>query len=70
MVSRKFIEAVKLDERKSYQIAHLAGLHSTILSKLVSGIDEVKKGDQRVLAVGRVLGIPDEDLFDDQPAGQ
>ena len=63
MVSQKFINAVKLDERKSYEIAHAAGLHSTILSKLVTGIEKVKKGDQRVLAVGRVLGIPDEDLF-------
>jgi hypothetical protein len=64
MVSQKFIEAVKLNQRRAYQIAHLAGLPPTTLSKIINGIDRVKPGDHRVLAVGKVLGLKEDELFD------
>ena len=64
MVSQKFIAAVKLNERCAYQIAHLAGLPPTTLSKIMNGIDRVKPGDHRVLAVGKVLGLKEDELFD------
>jgi len=66
MVSRKLRETIKLHKQRAYQIAFEAGIHPSTLSKIMNGIDRVKFGDQRVLAVGRVLGIPDKDLFDDQ----
>ncbi len=65
MVSKKFIAAVKLNEQRAYQIAHLAGLPPTTLSKIMNGIDRVKPGDRRVLAVGRVLGLKKDELFDE-----
>ncbi|MFC1864174.1 hypothetical protein ACFL1Z_09520 [Thermodesulfobacteriota bacterium] len=64
MISNKLKIAIFLDDRKSYQIAHEAGLHPATLSKLVNGIERVKPGDPRVLKVGRVVGIKREDCFD------
>ena len=65
MISRKFVEAIKLDGRPAYQIAHAVGIHPSTLSKLVCGIEKVKPGDVRVRAIGRVLGLTDSDLFDE-----
>lgn len=64
MVSKTFIAAVKLNGRRAYKIAHLAGLPPTTLSKIINGIEGVKFGDRRVLAVGRVLGLKEDELFD------
>jgi len=64
MVSKRFVAAVKLSPLKSYEISLLAGLHHTTLSKLVNGIERVKLGDQRVIRVGRVLGLSPEECFE------
>ena len=63
-VSQQFVAAVKLNPLRSYEIAHLAGLHHTTLSKLVNGIERVRPGDERVIRVGRVLGLEPEDCFE------
>ena len=63
MISEKLIRAVKLSDRRSYQIAHAAGIHPSTLSRMVCGIDKVKRGDPRVLAVARTLGISENDCF-------
>jgi hypothetical protein len=63
MVSEQFIIAVKLSGDPAYRIAQKAGLDPTMLSKLIHGIIKVKPGDQRVLAVGQVLGIPPGECF-------
>lgn len=65
MLSRKLIHTIKLSEKRAYQIAHEAGLHPSTLSSLLNGIEKVKPGDPRVIAVGRVLGIPAEDCFEE-----
>lgn len=65
MISRKFIETVKLSSWKSYQIAHKAGVNAATLSKIVNGIDLVKPGDPRVVRIARVLGLNPEDCFDE-----
>jgi hypothetical protein len=49
---------------KQYDIARAAGLHPTTLSSLLHDIVPIREGDSRVLAVGRVLGIPDADCFE------
>ena len=64
-VSKCFIAAVKLSDKRAYEIAHSAGLHHTVLSKLLCGIDKVQPGDRRVLAVANVLGLSHEDCFED-----
>ena len=64
MLSRRFIEAVKLSPVPAYKIAHAAGLHPATLSKLLSGAERVRPQDVRVKAVGQVLGLAPEQCFD------
>ncbi len=63
MVSKELKIALKLGDEPMYRIAQKAGLNPSVLSKLLCGITEVKENDSRILAVGRVLGIPPEDCF-------
>jgi hypothetical protein len=67
MVSQKFVEAVRLSPRRSYQIAHEAGLHPSTLSKILNGIERVKPDDQRVLRVAAVLGLKKQECFEKSP---
>lgn len=62
-ISKELHDAIKLNPLKSYEIAHRAGIHPATLSQIVSGITKIKSNDQRVIAVGRVLGIPPKDCF-------
>ena len=64
MVSQELKAAIKLGEEPAYKIAHRAGISSSTLSKLICGIDKVRPGDPRVLAVGRVLGLKPEECFE------
>lgn len=63
MVSQKLKAAIKLGDEPAYLIAHRAGIDPSTLSKLICGIIQVKTGDQRVINVGKVLGIPPEECF-------
>ena len=69
MLSRLFIESVKLSPRPRYRIAHEAGLHPATLSKLLTGAERVKPDDARVIAVGRVLGLGAAECFEDDRRG-
>ena len=64
MVSRKLIEAVKLSNMKSYEIAHQAEMHPSTLSRILNGIEDVKVGDPRVLRIAQVLGLKHEECFE------
>lgn len=64
VLSRDFIGAVKLSEKRAYQIALEAGIHPSTLSKLLNGIEKIKPMDPRVIAVGRALGLEPEDCFE------
>ena len=66
MVSKKLRGAIKLNHIPAYKIAHKAGIDPSTLSKLICGIVKVKPGDPRVIKVGKVLGIPVEDCFQDE----
>ena len=70
-VSRKFIEAVKLAGRPAYRIAWEAGLHPVLLSKIISGYERIRPNDERVIAVGKVLGLPPRECFaiEEEPGG-
>ena len=46
------------------RIAQLADIHPTTLSKLMNGIEVPKPDDPRVLAVGRVLGLKKDEVFE------
>jgi hypothetical protein len=64
MISKTMKAAIKLGETPAYRIAQRAGIDPTTLSKIMCGIIKVKKNDPRVIAVGRVLGIPADECFD------
>ena len=62
MISNKLRDAIKLNA-PAYRIAQEAGLHHSTLSRLLCGIEKVQPNDPRVVAVGKVLGIPAEECF-------
>lgn len=64
MVSEKLRVAVFLSKKRGYEIAHEAGLHPSMLSKILHGIEKVKPNDPRVFRVARVVGIQPEDCFE------
>lgn len=57
---------LKLNNIPAYRIAQLAGMDPSTLSKLICGISKIKPNDPRVIKVGRVLGIPAEDCFQEE----
>ena len=63
MISRTFRAAVKLSELKQYEIARAAGVHHTVLSKILNNIDDARPGDVRVLKIAKVLKLKEEDCF-------
>lgn len=68
MVSKKLIAAVRLHPTlRQYQVAHAVGIHPSVLSSILCGIERVEFGDPRVLRLGRLLRIPREELFEVQP---
>jgi lambda repressor-like predicted transcriptional regulator len=62
-VSKKLIEAIKLSSTPAYKIAWSAGVNPTTLSKLINAIEKPKPEDQRIINVGKILGIPPEECF-------
>jgi len=63
VISQKLHNEAKLSDTKHYQLAHKAGLHPSTFSRILNGIERIKENDPRVLAIGRVLGVPAEDCF-------
>ena len=62
-ISQKLKAAVKLSDLPAYKIAQKANLDPSTLSKLICGIAKIKPQDNRVIAVGHVLGIPPDECF-------
>lgn len=63
-ISRQFLIRLKLHRLPAYRIAQEAGVNPNTLSRLINGIDPVRLADPRILAVGKVLGIPPIDCFE------
>ena len=51
------------DGMRQYQIAKAAGLHPTVMSALLHDIRPVRPEDSRVIAIGKVVGVPAADCF-------
>ena len=66
VISEKLKVALKLGSEPAYKIAHKSNMDPCTLSKLICGITKVKKNDQRIIAVGRVLGITPEECFEEE----
>ncbi len=63
MVSKRLRDAIRLSDRRAYIIAHEAGVHPSTLSRLINGIERVQPGDERVVKIGRVVGVPAKECF-------
>jgi len=63
-ISRIFIIRLKLHREPAYRIAQQAGVNPTTLSKLINGAEPVRQGDDRILRVGRILGLEPDQVFD------
>lgn len=66
MLSRRFIEAIKLSTTPAYRLAVKAGIHPTLLSKWIIGAQSVKDGDERLIHIGRLLGLQPDEIFEDK----
>ena len=64
MVSNAFKIAIKLSEEPAYKIAQEAGVDPNFLSKVLRGIIQVKSGDERVVRIGRILGLKEAECFE------
>jgi hypothetical protein len=62
--SREIIEAIRMSPLRAYKIAQAAHLHPSTLSKIICGIQVVKENDERVLRVGKVVGVPADKCFE------
>lgn len=63
MVSKKFIEAVKLDPRPQYKLAWEAKVNPVVLSQIITGYIKPGLGDERVIRIGKLLGLEPRDCF-------
>lgn len=69
MISRKFKIAIKLSNIPAWRIAYMAGINPNVLSKIMSGALLIKPRDVRVLKVARVIGLSDDECFEDNEKG-
>ncbi len=65
-VSKKLLTKIKLNDIPAYRIAQIAGMDPSTLSKLICGISRIKPNDPRVIEVGKVLGVPAEECFQEE----
>ena len=63
-LSRRFKIEVKLNEKPAYRLAQLAGINPNDLYKLMSGISQPKSNDQRIVKVGKLLGLSPKECFE------
>ncbi len=64
--SQQFLIRLKLHESPAYKIAQEAGVNPNTLSRLINGIDPVKPGDERIVAVGQVIGLSPSECFKEE----
>ena len=63
-ISKKLINAYKLDGRKAYDLAKLSGLHPATFSQIMNAIIPVHMNDDRVLRIAKILGVKAKDAFE------
>jgi hypothetical protein len=68
-VSRIFLTQLKLNEQPAYRVAQMAGIDPVVLSKLINGMLPLRPHDERIVAVGRILGLAAVECFEDDRTG-
>lgn len=62
-ISRLLFQRVKAARKPQYKIADEARITPPVLSALLHGSTRIRENDERVLAVARVLGVPEHRAF-------
>ena len=62
-LSEEFLIRLKLHELPAYRLAQQAGVNPNVLSRLINGIEPMKPQDERIIAVGKVIGLAASDCF-------
>lgn len=65
-LSEEFLKRLRLNNIRMYKIAQMAGIHHTTLSRIINGIERIKKNDPRVIRVGHVLGLKPNECFEEE----
>ena len=63
-ISKKFLIKLKLHKEPAYRIAQRAGVNPATLSQLITGALRLQANDERVIAVGRILDLKDNECFE------
>ena len=63
MLSERLHQAIQAYPGRQWELAHKAAIHPTTLAKLKTGHERPRAGDERVIRLGAVLGLPPEDCF-------
>lgn len=63
MLSREFLIRLKLSKIPQWRIAQKARISPSMLSGWVSGLRPVRRGDLKVLRVGKLLGLSEHEVF-------
>ena len=63
-ISKAFLKAIRTSELPIFKIAHQAGISPGTLYKITCGLTIPEAGDERVIAVGRVLKLKKDQLFE------
>lgn len=66
MISRRFIERLKLSSIPQYKIAIQANVHPSLLSKWITGAQPARDGDARLIYIGKLLGLQPDDVFENK----
>ena len=64
MLSKQFIQKLKLSEIPQYKLAIQANVHPTLLSKWIIGAQSVKNGDERVIRIAKLVGLKPDEVFE------
>lgn len=49
---------------RQYEIARSANVHPVVLSTLVNSMTPIRDGDPRVVRIGKVLGLTEDECFE------
>ena len=52
--------------KPAYKLAQQAGVNPNTLSRLINGIEPLKADDERIIAVGQIIGVSVEDCFHEE----
>ena len=63
-LSEEFLIRLKLHELPAYKIAQQAGVNPNTLSRLINGIDPLKPQDDRIISVGKIIGLSPSECFE------